>query len=122
MIKLTLATLTILSMAACSSSASVDPVSAIPGSWKCGDEVVVTFNPDGSYEWLVPPSDAVIAGDAEFVRTNPDGSHALLGKWRLAGKSLELDMLGGTEKYELAFESATSFAMNGLDDYACLKQ
>ena len=125
MIKLALATLAILSIAACSSSVSIDPASAIPGSWKCNDEVVVTFNGNGNYEWLVPPGPGgaqFAAGSEEFVRTNPDGSYALLGKWGLAGQALELDMLGETDKYVLAFESATSLTMKGPEDYVCLKQ
>jgi len=108
---------------ACSKSANVNPPVDIIGTWGCSDEIIVVLKSDGNYEWQVPPGGAQFPlGGNEFLRTNPDGSYAILGKWRLSGDTLELDMLGETDKYSLAFESPTELAMSGPERYTCVKK
>jgi hypothetical protein len=107
---------------ACSKSASVDPSVDILGTWNCSDEIVVVLKADGNYEWKVPPGGAQFPlGGNEFLRTNRDGSYVILGKWRLSGETLELDMLGEWDKYSLAFRSPNAITMNGPETYSCVK-
>lgn len=112
-------------LVACSGCSPVDPAAALPGKWSCDDEIVLTIESSGKYEWLVPPGSGVqfpMGGNGnEHVRTNEDGSYALLGNWRLKGSSLELDMLGDTDRYSIQFNSATSMVMNSDETYSCTK-
>ena len=107
---------------ACSKSASVDPAVDILGTWNCNDEIVVVLKADGNYEWKVPPGGAEFPlGGNEFLRTNPDGSYVIFGKWRLSGGTLELHMLGEWDKYSLIFKSPSNLTMNGPESYSCVK-
>lgn len=124
MIRFYVVTAIILSLTACSGSVEVDPASVIPGSWGCDDEIILTINPNGKYEWRVLPYDEVTlyTEGNEFLRMNEDGGHSILGKWRLDGDILELDMLGEADRFTLTFQSQTSFRMNGPESYSCIRQ
>ena len=114
-----------LLLSACSKSVPVDAATALPGKWNCNGEIVILLNANNTYEWQVPAGGPVVfsqVGGNEHMRTNSDGSYALLGKWRLAGASLEMDMLGETDQYQLAFESAETMKLKGPETYSCTRQ
>lgn len=114
----------ILFLTSCSSSVDVDAATVLPGSWLCDDGIVITFNTNGRYEWKVPAYD-----DIEFytesndqIRMNDDGRHSIFDKWRLNSDSLELDMLGESDRYALKFKSKSEFRMVGPDTFVCKRQ
>ncbi len=105
----------------CSGSAGVDAAAVLPGSWECDDEIILTFKPDGTYEWRVLPSDVLTlhVESNENLRMNDDGGHSILDTWRLSSNTLELDMLEETERFSLNFQSDTAFRMIGPETYSC---
>jgi hypothetical protein len=110
-------------LAACTSDASVDPAATLPGTWKCDDEIVLTLETDGRYEWAVLPGGPLQVGfatdESEHHRVEPDGSYSLLGRWRLSERTLELDMLGDTDRYQVAFSGHGSVSLKGPETYRC---
>ena len=114
----------ILFLASCSESIDVDPAAVLPGSWECDDGIVVTFSPDGKYEWRVPPDDqlALHVEDSDQIRMNDDGGHSIFDNWRVDANALELDMFGEADRYNLSFESKSKFRMDGPDDFTCRRQ
>lgn len=113
-----------LFLTSCSNSVDVDGAKVLPGSWLCDDGIVVTFNTNGKYEWKVPAYD-----DLEFyvesndqIRMNDDGGHSILDKWRLSSDTLEMDMLGESDRYTLEFRSESEFRMVGPDTFVCERQ
>jgi hypothetical protein len=105
----------------CGGSADVDLATALPGSWRCDDGLVIDLQAPGHYEWRVPPGGPVHFpfGGNEHVRVNDDGSYALLGSWRLSGGTLELDMLGETERFNVSFGNRQSLRLRGPESYSC---
>lgn len=114
----------IVLVSSCSRSVDVDAATALPGSWKCDDGIVVTFNTNGKYEWRVPPYDEIdyYIESNDHIRMNDDGGHSILDTWRLKSNVLEMDMLGETDRYTLRFMSETSFEMDGPDTFSCQRQ
>lgn len=112
---------TVLILTSCSGSVDGDAVTALPGSWLCEDGIVVTFNTNGKYEWRVPPDDEMVlhVESNDQIRMNDDGGHSLLGNWRLNADTLEMDMLGETDRYEIDFRSSTKFRIVGPDTFTC---
>jgi len=110
-------------MSACSGSADVDAQAALPGTWQCDDDVELVLNPNGSYEWhaLYDDDFQISVADNEMIKVT-DRGHVLLGKWRISGDRLELDMLGETENFALNFRSATAVRLSGPETYGCEKE
>lgn len=108
-------------LVSCSGSADVNAAAVLPGSWECDDEIILTFKPNGTYEWRVPPSDEVTiyVESNENIRMNDDGGHSILDEWRLSSGMLEIDMLRETERFSLNFQSETAFRMIGPETYSC---
>ena len=104
---------------------AVDVASALPGSWKCDDGIGVALKAGGKYEWSVPAGARNVQfGEAssEQHRQNPDGSYVLLGDWRFKDGSLELDMMGDTDRYAVTMSSASALALRGDDQsFSCTK-
>lgn len=109
-----------LGATACSGSADVDPATALPGTWNCDDEIRLVLKSNGRYEWHVKHDEdyTLWTEDSEVMKMTEEG-HVLLGEWRLAGDTLELDMLGETDRYGLTFSSKTRLSMNGPERYSC---
>ena len=114
----------ILVLASCSGSVDVDAAAVLPGAWECDDGIVITFKPNGKYEWRVPPDDQVTihVEDNVHIRMNDDGGHSIFGDWRLSANNLEMDMLGEAERYSLSFKSESNFRMDGPDALSCQRQ
>jgi hypothetical protein len=112
-------------LAACQSGVDVDPSATLPGAWQCDDGIVLTIQDSGRYEWRVPAGESAQVGfgtaESEHHRTESDGSYSLLGAWRLDGSKLELDMLGETDRYSVAFSSPTSVSLAGPETYTCTR-
>ena len=106
---------------ACSNSVDIGPATALPGSWTCDDGIVVTFKDNGQYEWRVPPYDDIdyFIEDSDQVKMHEDGGHSIYDTWRVDSNTLEMDMLGETDRYKLRFASKTSFKMSGPDSFSC---
>ena len=49
-------------VSACSGSADVDAQAALPGTWKCDDDVELVLNPNGRYEWHALYDDDFVVG------------------------------------------------------------
>ena len=113
-----------LVLASCSGSVDVDAAAVLPGKWECDDGIVITFKPNGKYEWRVPPDDGLIlhVEDTDHIRMNDDGGYSIFGSWRLNANALEMDMLGEENRYSLSFRSESSFRMDGPDDLSCQRQ
>ena len=113
-----------LILASCSGSVDVDPAAVLPGSWECDDGIVLTFKPNGKYEWRVPPDDqlTIHVESNEQIRMNDDGGHSILDSWRLDANTLEMDMLGEADRYSLSFQSESKFRMEGPDVFSCRRQ
>ena len=108
----------------CGGAAPADPLAAFPGKWNCDDGIVFSIGTDGRYDWFVPKSDDIQfggTGATEHMRVNEDGSYSLLGAWRLSGSRLELDSLGETDAYTLAFSSNDAFKLSGDLDLSCTR-
>jgi hypothetical protein len=113
-----------LILASCSGSVDVDAAAVLPGTWECDDGIVITFKPNGKYEWRVPPEDGFIihVEDNDHIRMNDDGGHSIFDSWRLKADSVEMDMFGEADRYSLSFKSETSFRMDGPDALSCRRQ
>ena len=114
----------ILVLTSCSGSVDVDAAAVLPGAWECDDGIVITFKPNGKYEWRVPPDDHVTihVEDNDHIRMNDDGGHSIFDDWRLSANNLEMDMLGETDRYSLSFMSESKFRMDGPDTLSCQRQ
>ncbi len=108
---------------ACSGSADVDAQTALPGTWKCDDDIEIVLKPNGRYEWHVVYDDEYLVGvtDNDQLKVT-DRGHVILGEWRTTGGRLEMDMLGETDSYALSFRSATAVRLSGPENYGCEKE
>lgn len=105
---------------ACSGSADVDPSTALPGTWHCDDEITLILAADGRYEWHVKhDEDYSLYTESNDVMKMTDEGHVLLGQWRVDGDTLELDMLGETDRYSLSFSSRSRMRIDGPERYGC---
>lgn len=112
----------IILLTGCSKS-DVDARAVLPGTWACSDGIVMVLNQDGTHEWQVPPgSGNSILGDNAMVRNMPNGGYALLGKWRVADGTLEMDMIADTDKFKVTFLSSSKMELDGPESYSCIKQ
>lgn len=110
-------------LVACGGGGVSDPAAALPGVWACDDGIVLTIASAGRFEWRVPPGAGPQVGfgteSSDQHRVETDGGYSLLGPWRFAGGTLELDMMGDTDRYQVSFSSSSSMTLAGPDQYSC---